>query len=163
MTKKDKKDELDNSQWRIKSASSVPMQGIDELSRKYQAGRYRLVKDKAIAKQVEEESTKPLKEITMDKTQTIGWAQTITIIVAILIPTMGGFVFLSNKIDANTTAMHGVELSINDLTNKIDGVETTFDNKLNHLAEMMILAHTNGNVTEAELVAIWESVAGESE
>ena len=58
---------------------------------------------------------------------------------------------LDAKVDANTIA-------ITELDGKIDAVETKFDNKFNNLAEMMIVAHTNGNVTEEELVAIWERV-----
>ena len=58
---------------------------------------------------------------------------------------------LEAKVDANT-------IVITELDGKIDAVEAKFDNKFNNLANMMIVAHTNGNVTEAELVAIWERV-----
>lgn len=58
---------------------------------------------------------------------------------------------LEAKVDANTIA-------ITQLDGKIDAVETKFDNKFKNLADMMIVAHTNGDVTEAELVAIWERV-----
>lgn len=58
---------------------------------------------------------------------------------------------LEAKVDANTIA-------ITKLDGKIDAAETKFDNKFNNLAEMMTVAHTNGNVTEEELVAIWERV-----
>ena len=58
---------------------------------------------------------------------------------------------LEAKVDANTIA-------ITELDGKIDAVEAKFNNKFNNLANMMIVAHTNGNVTEAELVAIWERV-----
>lgn len=33
------------------------------------------------------------------------------------------------------------------------------DNKFDNLADMMIVAHTNGEITEEELRAIWERVA----
>ncbi len=58
---------------------------------------------------------------------------------------------LEAKVDANTIA-------IAELDSKIDAVDTKFDNKFNNLANMMIVAHTNGDVTEAELVAIWQRV-----
>ena len=58
---------------------------------------------------------------------------------------------LEAKVDANTIA-------IAELESRIDAVETKFDNKFNNLANMMIVAHTNGDVTEAELVAIWQRV-----
>lgn len=58
---------------------------------------------------------------------------------------------LEAKVDANTIA-------ITQLDGKIDAVETKFDNKFKNLADMMIVAHTNGNVTEEELAAIWERV-----
>lgn len=58
---------------------------------------------------------------------------------------------LEAKVDANTIA-------IAELESKIDAVDTRFDNKFNNLANMMIVAHTNGDVTEAELVAIWQRV-----
>ena len=80
---------------------------------------------------------------------------------------------LEAKVDANTIAITGLDGKINavetsltskidaveaNLNSRIDAVETKFDNKFNGLAEMMIVAHTNGDVTEAELVAIWERV-----
>ena len=63
---------------------------------------------------------------------------------------------LTARIDAVksslTSRIDSVESS---LTARIDAVETKFDNKFDNLADMMIVAHTNGNVTEAELVEIW--------
>ncbi len=58
---------------------------------------------------------------------------------------------LEAKVDANS-------LAITALDGKIDALDTKFDNKFNNLANMMIVAHTNGDVTAEELVAIWERV-----
>ena len=44
------------------------------------------------------------------------------------------------------------------LDNRITVEVTRLDNKFDALANLMIVAHTNGGATEAELVAIWESV-----
>lgn len=80
---------------------------------------------------------------------------------------------LEAKVDANTVAITELNGKIDALElkfdnkidalelkfdNKIDAVESKFDNKFNNLANMMIVAHTNGDVTEAELVSIWERV-----
>ena len=57
-----------------------------------------------------------------------------------------------------TSKIDSVESS---LTAKINSVEAKFDNKFSSLANMMIVAHTNGEATREELIAIWERV-GES-
>lgn len=44
------------------------------------------------------------------------------------------------------------------LDNRITTEVTRLDNKFDALANLMIVALTNGQATEAELVAIWESV-----
>lgn len=58
---------------------------------------------------------------------------------------------LEAKVDANTIA-------ITELNGKINALDTKLDNKFNNLADMMIVAYTNGNVTEEALIAIWERV-----
>ena len=40
-------------------------------------------------------------------------------------------------------------------------IDTDIDNKLNAIGQMIILARGNGEITEAELVSIWESVGTE--
>lgn len=47
---------------------------------------------------------------------------------------------------------------ISRLDNRITVEVTRLDNKFDALANLMIVAHTNGGATEAELVAIWESI-----
>lgn len=72
---------------------------------------------------------------------------------------------LEAKVDENTVAITNLDSKIDaveaNLNSKIDTVEAKFDNRFENLANMMIVAHTNGNVTEAELVEIWERVNAE--
>ena len=60
----------------------------------------------------------------------------------------GRFDSLEAKVDENT-------LAISTLDSKIDAVDAKFGHQLDKLADMMIVAHTNGSVTEAELAEIW--------
>lgn len=67
---------------------------------------------------------------------------------------------LNTKIDQVTTELTArIDAVETKLTARIDAVEAKFDNKFNSLAEMMIVAHINGEATREELVAIWERVA----
>lgn len=66
----------------------------------------------------------------------------------------GGMDNLEANVDDNAVA-------ISELGGNIDVVEAKFGNKFENLANMMIVAHTNGNVTEAELVEIWERLNNE--
>ena len=114
----------------------------------------------------------------MDKAQNIGWAQTLTIIGVLGALIIGVLSFSHSGLESRLTGkIDGVETRLTaridsvetrltaridsvetSLTARIDSVETKFDNKFNNLADMMIVAHTNGNVTEAELVEIWGRV-----
>ncbi|MCY4073546.1 MAG: hypothetical protein OXG60_19815 [Chloroflexi bacterium] len=47
---------------------------------------------------------------------------------------------------------------ISRLDNRITVEVARLDNKFDALANLMIVAHSNGGATEAELVAIWESL-----
>ena len=62
---------------------------------------------------------------------------------------------LSGQISALDSRLTG---EIARLDNRITVEVTRLDNKFDALANLMIVAHTNGGATEAELVAIWESV-----
>ncbi len=88
---------------------------------------------------------------------------TILILVTIVGTVLGMLHFAINpRLDALessfTSKIESVEAS---LTSKIESVEAKFDNKFSSLANMMIVAHTNGEATREELIAIWERV-GES-
>jgi len=71
----------------------------------------------------------------------------------------GEIVALDSKLTGEIAAL-GNRLTgeISRLDNRITVEVTRLDNKFDALANLMIVAHTNGGATEAELVAIWESI-----
>ena len=84
--------------------------------------------------------------------------------ILILIVLLGGLIGIINpRFDSLETSLNSKvdEVKI-ELIARVDSVETKFDNKFNRLAEMMIVAHINGEATEEELMAIWERVAEEN-
>ncbi|MCY3781741.1 MAG: hypothetical protein OXG78_15610 [Chloroflexi bacterium] len=67
---------------------------------------------------------------------------------------------LNARIDAVETNLNArIDAVETNLNARIDAVETKFDNRFTSLAEMMIVAHTNGEATREELLAIWQRVA----
>ena len=85
------------------------------------------------------------------------------LILIVLLSTLLGIInprfdVLESRFDTLEAKLYANTIAITELDGKIDAVETKFDNKFNNLADMMIVAHTNGNVTEEELAAIWERV-----
>lgn len=70
---------------------------------------------------------------------------------------------LNSKVDeVRTELIAKIDAVETKLISRVDAVETKFDNRFSSLAEMMIVAHINGEVTREELMAIWERVAEEN-
>lgn len=88
------------------------------------------------------------------------WVQILGLILSVTVagwgPIVGMFIWLNGQFSDISSNLARIESSV---TAKIETVETKFDNKFDNLSDMMILAHTNGEVTEAELVEIWEKVS----
>ncbi len=76
----------------------------------------------------------------------------LTIVGSVVVFINPRFDSLEAKIDANRAAIAANTSAITANASSI----SRLDNKFNNLADMMIIAHTNGNVSEAKLVAIWE-------
>ncbi len=68
---------------------------------------------------------------------------------------------LNSRIDSLSAETNSRFDSINMQIADLRVVDTEIDNKLNTIGQMIILAHGNGEITEAELVSIWESVGAE--
>jgi len=84
--------------------------------------------------------------------------------ILILVVLLGGLVgFINPRFDSLETSLNTKVNEVKtELVAQVDAVEVKFDNKFNSLAEMMIVAHINGEVTREELLAIWERVAEEN-
>ncbi|MCY4537906.1 MAG: hypothetical protein OXE52_06710 [Chloroflexi bacterium] len=84
--------------------------------------------------------------------------------ILILVVLLGGLVGIINPRFEALEANLGAKINVLDvsLSAKIDAVDAKFDNKFDKLAEMMIIAHTNGEATREELIAIWERLAAEN-
>ncbi len=75
--------------------------------------------------------------------------------ILILVVLLGGLIGIINpRSDAIENRLGRLEKAASDNDKAIVQIENKFDN----LADMMIVAHTNGEVTEEELRAIWERV-----
>ena len=83
--------------------------------------------------------------------------------ILILIVLLGGLVAVINpRFDSLETSLNSkVDEVKTELIAKVEAVETKFNYKFNNLAEMMIVAHINGEATREELLAIWERVVEE--
>ncbi len=76
--------------------------------------------------------------------------------ILILVVLLGGLIGIINpRSDAIENRLGRLENAASANEKAIVQIENKFDN----LADMMIVAHTNGEVTEEELRAIWERVA----
>ena len=67
----------------------------------------------------------------------------------------------NSRIDSLSTETNDRFDSINMQIADLRVVDTEINNKLNAIGQMIILAHGNGEITEEELVSIWESVGTE--
>ena len=67
----------------------------------------------------------------------------------------------NSRIDSLSAETNSRFDSINMQIADLKVVDTKINNKLNAIGQMIILAHGNGEITEAELVSIWESVSTE--
>ena len=68
---------------------------------------------------------------------------------------------LNSRIDSLSAETNSRFDSINTQIADLRVVDTKINNRLNAIGQMIILAHGNGEITEAELVSIWESVSTE--
>lgn len=69
------------------------------------------------------------------------------------------FTGLDNRITEEVTRLDNrITEEVTRLDNRITEEVTRLDNKFDALANLMIVALTNGEPTEAELVAVWESI-----
>lgn len=82
----------------------------------------------------------------------------ITIVGSVILLVNPRFHSLEDRMDSLEAKVDEHTAAITKLDSKIDAVEAKFGNQFDNLADMMIVAHTNGNVTEAELVEIWARV-----
>lgn len=82
----------------------------------------------------------------------------ITIVGSVMLLVNPRFDSLDDRIDSLEDKLDENTIAITELGSNIKAVEVKFGNQFDNLADMMIVAHTNGDVTEAELVEIWARV-----
>ena len=71
----------------------------------------------------------------------------------------GNLLALESKLSSEIAALDSkLTAEITRLDNRLTVEVTRLDNKFDALANLMIVALTNGEPTEAELVAVWESI-----
>ena len=71
----------------------------------------------------------------------------------------GQIAALGSKLSGQIAALDSrLTAEITRLDNRLTNEVTRLDNKFDALANLMIVALTNGEPTEAELVAVWESI-----
>lgn len=85
----------------------------------------------------------------------------LAIVAPIVLSILGFSAQLNSRIDSLSAETNSRFDSINTQIADLRVVDTEIDNKLNTIGQMIILAHGNGEITEAELVSIWESVSTE--
>jgi len=85
----------------------------------------------------------------------------LSIVVPIFLSILGFSAQLNSRIDSLSAETNSRFDSINMQIADLRVVDTEIDNRLNAIGQMIILAHGNGEITEAELVSIWESVSTE--
>lgn len=85
----------------------------------------------------------------------------LSIVVPIFLSILGFSAQLNSRIDSLSAETNSRFDSINTQIADLKVVDTKINNKLNAIGQMIILAHGNGEITEAELVSIWESVSTE--
>ena len=65
---------------------------------------------------------------------------------------------VENRLGSLEKTVNEQTIAITNLDNKIESIESKFDNKFDNLANVMIAAHTVGDVTEEKLIEIWKQV-----
>lgn len=85
----------------------------------------------------------------------------LTIVGSVFLLVSPRFDSLEGRLDSLETKVGENTEAITKLDSKIGAVEAKLGNQFDNLADMMIVAHTDGNLTEAELVEIWRRVEEE--
>ena len=138
----------------IKSSGAVAA-GIGELARQHKQGGAPIQETRDARGTGAMENTKSSK-ISMRDILGI-----LAIVAPIILSILGLSAQLNSRIDSLSAETNSRFDSINTQIADLKVVDTKIDNKLNTIGQMIILAHGNGEITEAELVSIWESVGAE--
>ena len=142
----------------IKSSGAVAA-GIGELARQHEQGGAPIQETRDARGTGAMENTKSSKISMRDILGIL--AIILSIVVPIFLSILGFSAQLNSRIDSLSAETNSRFDSINTQIADLRVVDTEIDNKLNTIGQMIILAHGNGEITEAELVSIWESVGAE--
>ena len=142
----------------IKSSGAVAA-GIGELARQHEQGGAPIQETRDARGTGAMENTKNGKISMRDILGIL--AIILSIVVPIFLSILGFSAQLNSRIDSLSAETNSRFDSINTQIADLRVVDTEIDNKLNTIGQMIILAHGNGEITEAELVSIWESVGAE--
>ena len=142
----------------IKSSGAVAA-GIGELARQHKQGGAPIQETRDARGTGAMENTKNGKISMRDILGIL--AIILSIVVPIFLSILGFSAQLNSRIDSLSAETNSRFDSINTQIADLRVVDTEIDNKLNTIGQMIILAHGNGEITEAELVSIWESVSTE--
>ncbi len=142
----------------IKSSGAVAA-GIGELARQHEQGGAPIQETRDARGTGAMENTKNSKISMRDILGIL--AIILSIVVPIFLSILGFSAQLNSRIDSLSAETNSRFDSINMQIADLRVVDTEIDNKLNTIGQMIILAHGNGEITEAELVSIWESVSTE--